>query len=186
MGDAGVLAQVMAGSPNLDRLARLLEVAPESDQVLRLAAMLRDQEHAAEAVAARWRLSNRDAARLLALVRDPLPELRAAAAVPRLLHRWGATHFGDLARIAAAQGKNGTALAAVLAQAATWQPRDLPLGGEDVMALGVARGPLVGAILAQVEAWWVVHDFEPDHHACLAYAAALLRDGDSGETPPSS
>jgi poly(A) polymerase len=174
MADSGVLAQVVAGSPALDRLARLLALAPEADALLRLAATLRGQDAAAGELASRWRLSSRDAERLLALVRDPLPDLRAPpAAQRRALHRLGAAHYADLARLAAAE--DGGALGKALARASAWQPKTLPLSGHDVMALGVAPGPAVGALLAKTEDWWVQRDFEPDHAACLTYVRDLLR-----------
>jgi poly(A) polymerase len=171
----GVLAQVVAGSPALDRLARLLAVAPDVDALLRLAAMLRGQDAAAEELASRWRLSSRDAERLLALVQDPLPDLRATpAAQRRALHRLGATHYADLAHLAAAEA-GGAGLGEALAEASAWQPKTLPLTGHDVMALGVGPGPAVGALLAKAEDWWVQRDFEPDHAACLTYVRDLLR-----------
>ncbi len=186
MADTGVLAQVVTGSPAVDRLARLQVLAPDADGLLRLAAMLRDQLAAAQTVASRWRLSNRDADRLLALVQDPLPDLRATPAERRrALHRWGAAHYADLARLAAAEGAGDTALARALREASAWQPRSLPLTGHDVRALGVAPGPIVGTLLAQVEDWWALHDFQPDHDACLAYARGLLGKGEHGDTPRS-
>jgi len=36
------------------------------------------------------------------------------------------------------------------------------------MALGVARGPRVGALLRALEGWWVDGDFSADRAACLA------------------
>ena len=175
MADGGVLAQVVAGPPALDRLARLLALAPDADALLRLAAMLRGQDAAANELASRWRLSSRDAERLLALVQDPLPDLSAPPAEQRrVLHRLGAAHYGDLAHLAAAED-GGAALGEALAQASAWQPKTLPLSGHDVMALGVAPGPAVGALLAKAEDWWVRHDFEPDHAACLTYVRDLLR-----------
>ena len=43
-----------------------------------------------------------------------------------------------------------------------WQPSRFPLGGADVMALGVAAGPRVGELLRAVEAWWTAGDFAAD------------------------
>ena len=58
--------------------------------------------------------------------------------------------------------------------AARWQPKRLPVGGDDILALGVPAGPRVGALLAALETWWVAHDFAPDRAACLAEACRLL------------
>src|SRR5919106_349290 len=43
MGETGVLAQVVPGAPALERLARLLVLAPKADPLLRLSALLRGQ-----------------------------------------------------------------------------------------------------------------------------------------------
>ncbi|HEX5078149.1 MAG TPA: CCA tRNA nucleotidyltransferase [Geminicoccaceae bacterium] len=179
MRQTGVLAQVVPGTPAEDRLARLLALAPAADWLLRLAALLRGE--AAEAVAqvaSRWRLSSRDAERLLALSQDPLPPLVATpAARRRALHRLGAGRYADLARLAAAEtgaDDAGAMLAEALCEAARWRPKTLPISGHDVLALGVPAGPAVGKLLAEVEDWWAAQDFAPDRAACLAEARALL------------
>ena len=187
MAETRVLAEVAFGPVALGRLADLIALAPNSDALVRLAALLRPPTaapEAAERVAERWRLSNRDAERLLALTREPLLRLDAAPAEWRRdLHRLGKQRFVDLARLAAAEagGSAGAALADALAEARDWQPRRLPVGGDDLMALGVAPGPPLGALLAALEAWWVARDFAPDRAACLAEARRLVAsDGDAG------
>jgi poly(A) polymerase len=46
--------------------------------------------------------------------------------------------------------------------ARTWPRPQFPLAGEQVMAAGVPEGPLVGKVMAEVEAWWVDSDFPTD------------------------
>ena len=110
------------------------------------------------------------------MTQQPLPELDAAGSErARDLHRLGAERYADLIRIAAADaGDSGAALAEALAAADDWRPKRLPVGGNDILALGVPAGPRVGALLAALEAWWVAHDFAPDRAACLAEARRLL------------
>ena len=187
MIDGGILREVIPGRVALARLARLLGIAPQSDALLRLAALLRPPgagRRAAAEIAERWRLSNRDADRLLALTEVPLPGLTAAPVARRRdLHRLGPERYADLVRLAAADaaGAPGAALVEALAAAAAWRPQRLPVGGDDVMALGVPAGPQVGALLAALEAWWVEHDFAPDRAACLAEARRLLKRGGTGQ-----
>ena len=189
MAETGVLAQVVPGTPDRDRLARLLALAPQADWLLRLAALLRGQTSAAGEVASRWRLSSRDADRLSALTGDPLPPLRAIPAARRhALHRLGAERYADLVHLAAAEdpsGDAGAALAEALAESAGWQPKTLPVTGHDIMALGVPAGPAVGRVLAEVEDWWIAKDFRPGHAACLAQARTVLRDLGHADAPPS-
>jgi poly(A) polymerase len=189
MRAGGVLAHVVPGMPDENRLARLLALAPEADWLLRLAALLRGQADVAGEVASRWRLSSRDAERLLMLVEEPLPPLRATPAARRqALHRLGAEPFSDLVRLAAAAdpaNDAGAALAEALAETASWQQKPLPITGHDVMGLGLPAGPAVGEVLAKVEGWWIASNFAPDHAACLEQARAFLRDSTQGHTPPS-
>jgi poly(A) polymerase len=180
MVETGVLGEVIPGPVALVRLARLLELAPDSDPLVRLAALLRPppaDPEAAEQLAARWRLSNRDAGRLLAMARERLPDLLASPQARACdLHRRGAERYDDLARIAAAEaeGDPRAALDDALAAAGSWEPKRLPVGGDDILALGVPPGPRVGAILKALEAWWVARDFAPDRAACLAEARRLV------------
>ena len=207
MGERGVLGQVLPQPVALDRLTRLVALAPGSDAVLRLAALLRPPTapaSAAERVARAWRLANRDAARLVALTRDPLPELAADEAERRrALYRLGAGHYADLARLAAAAAGGAypgrkarshspatgrareevrTALADALAAAHAWPSPRLPISGDDILALGVPPGPRVGELLAAIEAWWLERDLVPDRAACLAHAKALVSAQPGGGT----
>ena len=49
-----------------------------------------------------------------------------------------------------------------------WQPPRFPLGGADVMALGVPAGPRVGELLRALEDWWIAGDFAADETALRA------------------
>jgi poly(A) polymerase len=43
-----------------------------------------------------------------------------------------------------------------------------------LLALGVERGPALGALLKRVEAWWIAGDFRANRAACLAAARELM------------
>ena len=57
--------------------------------------------------------------------------------------------------------------------AATWRAPEFPLGGADLLALGVPPGPGLGRILAQVRREWEEGDFRLDRAGCLARAGTL-------------
>ena len=40
--------------------------------------------------------------------------------------------------------------------------------GGDALKLGLKPGPKVGALIAEVERWWIASDFAADRAACLA------------------
>ena len=187
MRETGVLTQVMPGQPAFDRLSKLLALVPDADAWLRLAALLRDEPgKAILKLARRWRLSKRDAERLQGLVEDRLPALAATPSTRRqAIYRLGPEHYRDLVRLAASgeQADSRATLAEALAEAKKWQSRSLPLGGEDVMGLGLPSGPAVGRVLVAVEDWWIANDFAPDHAACLAKAKDFLGTMGDDEAP---
>jgi poly(A) polymerase len=176
MAETGVLSEVIPGPVAFDRLARLLIMAPDVEPLLRLGALLRPppaDPGLARTVAERWRLANRDAARLEAMTGAVLPPLEAMPAEFRqALYRLGRELYRDLILLAASE--TGSNAAPALAEVARWTSPRLPLGGDDLLALGLAPGPRLGGILAAVEGWWVDQDFRPDHAACLAHAKALI------------
>ena len=54
-----------------------------------------------------------------------------------------------------------------------WQGMVFPIGGEDVIALGVAEGPRVGELLAGVEDWWEDGDYAAGREECLEKLKSL-------------
>ena len=55
-----------------------------------------------------------------------------------------------------------------------------PVSGRDVIALGIDPGPLLGALLGQVEAWWAAGGCVADREACLARLVDLIAADDEG------
>jgi poly(A) polymerase len=64
----------------------------------------------------------------------------------------------------AGSGRTATATQwrGMIALAEGWVRPSFPLTGEDVIAAGVAKGPMVGQVLREVEDWWIDHDFIDD------------------------
>ncbi|WP_374653334.1 CCA tRNA nucleotidyltransferase [Dongia sp.] len=52
----------------------------------------------------------------------------------------------------------------------SWPRPTFPLAGRDLIKLGLAAGPELGAKLAEIEQWWIDGDFTADAAACLAEA----------------
>ncbi len=180
MAETGVLARILPVPVHRDRLARLLELAPEADPLLRLAALLRGPEADASKVltiAHRLRLSRRETERLLRLTTAPLPDPGAPEARHKAeIYRLGARTYADLLRLAAAEGAMDRArLEALLALTAAWTPPVFPLGGRDVLARGVPAGPEVGRLLRALEDWWLEGGLAADREALLAELERRLR-----------
>ena len=97
-------------------------------------------------------------------------------AVRQGVWRLGADAFCDKVMLAWA-GKGGAAAQwrALLPMARSWPRPALPLTGAEVMAAGVAEGPLVGKVLAEVEAWWVDNDFPTDKLSLIERLKAVAQ-----------
>ncbi|HEV2364868.1 MAG TPA: CCA tRNA nucleotidyltransferase [Caulobacteraceae bacterium] len=184
MESAGVLTQTLPWAKDVARFESLVEIETEilfaNDPVLRLAALLADQG-AAEATATALRLSNADRDRLIGALGSDGPRLiswmsprQARQAVWRL----GAQRFCDRVMLAwAGSGRTAAAVQwrALLTIAQTWKAPIFPLRGEEVEAAGVPHGPLVGAVMREVEDWWVENDFPDDKLALIERLKAVAQ-----------
>jgi poly(A) polymerase/tRNA nucleotidyltransferase (CCA-adding enzyme) len=163
MRDLGVLAAVLPEGADVARLAAMIDAGAPADAVLRLAALLSGD---ADALAGRLRLSSHEHARLLALRAGPVPAVDGdGAAWRRLLADEDGAVLADRSWLAGGFGAEWDAARGRLAAMA--RPV-FPLEGRDVLALGVAPGPAVGAALRAVRAWWLAAGCLPDKAACLA------------------
>lgn len=174
----GVLAHVVPGMRGLNTVAALLRLSPSSDALLRLAAILPRGKGRAAWAAGKLRLSNEDRDRLTLLLEPPSDPsaLLDPAALRRALYTHGPAAVVDLARLAVAEKTLALAdLAAVQAAAAAWVPRSLPVKGQDLLDLGLKPGRQVGAVLRELERWWVEEAFRPGRDALLTRAKELAR-----------
>jgi poly(A) polymerase len=160
MLEAGVLDHWLpeyAGSAKLRALAAREE---KPDALRRLAAIL-PVDADATAIGKRLKLSTQESVRLQ-LMLDPANAIDTAN-LRASLYRLGTKLFIDRALLDAPGDWR-----AALALADTWTPPELPIGGNDALALGLKPGPKVGALLEAVERWWIAGDFSADRDACLA------------------
>ena len=160
MLEAGVLDHWLpeyAGSGELRALAAR-EKTPEP--LRRLAAIL-PAEADSTAIGKRLKLSTQESVRLQ-LMLDPANAIDRTN--PRAtLYRLGTKLFIDRVLLDAPGDWR-----AALALAGAWTPPELPIGGNDALALGLRPGPRVGALIEAVERWWIAGDFSADRAACLA------------------
>lgn len=184
MHETGVLEVILKTPANLARFDGF--VAVETDQlfecepILRLAALLPDDQVAAGRLAARLRLSNGDRDRLVAAL-APTPALKSWMSpreIRREVYRTGGKTLRDRAKLAWAAAP-GTAATmqwrGLIALAEGWTPPPFPLTGADVMKAGVPKGPLVGQVLKEVEDWWIDHDFLDDKFSAIEKLKAVAQ-----------
>lgn len=176
MADTGVLAVILKETADLTRFEGLVEVETDQlfdcDPVLRLAALLPADQLAAGRLAQRLRLSNADRDRLVAAV-APAPVLKSWMSpreIRRAVYAEGQAAFRDRAKLAWAAAPSAPAAMqwrGLIALADGWTPPVLPLTGEEVIAAGVPKGPMVGAVLREVETWWIDQDFIDDKFSVI-------------------
>jgi poly(A) polymerase len=173
MADAGALDHWLPEYDGAARLRTLIAREPAPDGLRRLAAVL---ESAADATALgkRLKLSTQQALRLeIMLAAEPAMDVADGAPAWRAqIYRLGTSLYID--RLLLAVDATGDWRAA-LALAQCWTPPELPVSGGDALKLGLKPGPKVGALLDQVERWWIAGDFAADRHACLAELERLAK-----------
>ncbi len=189
MIETEVLEFVLPEAADVGGLAELCAVeGGAGDALRRLALLLRRGRDAADAVGERLKMSNAQKKRLAAMVTPPVavPAGLDVAARRRALYRTGAALFSDLVYLAWAEllaraPEDHEALAAafapMLATARAWEDPKLPVKGADAVALGVADGPPVGALLARIEDWWEAGDYRAGRRATLAKLEELAAAG---------
>jgi len=168
-----------------------------ADPLRRLGALIATASpDAAAEVTARWRLSNAEADRLAAMLR-PSPEGAPRvdmdpASARRALDDLGVVAWTDQVLLAWADyrqtygtggpvpGSCGTrAWESLLHLPETDPVPAFPLGGADVLALGVPAGPPVGELLRRLRAEWREEDFRPDREHLLARLAIVANTRDT-------
>jgi poly(A) polymerase len=180
----GLIGLVLGLAPRpllLKRLAALEDALGLKPQgVVRLAALAVEIEEDAQSLRERLRLSKEEHARLLAAVRPLAPSgadwpLTTAKAY---LYRVGEQAYRE--RVLLLWARSGERhSSAAWRQSFTlperWRPPKFPLGGADVLALGVPAGPRIGELLRALESWWIAGEFAADEGALRQRLSRLLR-----------
>ena len=174
MAATGVWQTIFGAAPTLERFARLRRLAPTADPILKLAALIRGTIEPMP-IAERLRLANRERDRLVELTTTTLPPLDQAPAELRCrAYRLGKQKLADRLRLAAAESDTAPAeLAAALATLDAFDLPRLPVGGRDLMELGIPPGPELGTTLRRLEEAWIASDFTADRKALLAMLRPL-------------
>jgi poly(A) polymerase len=157
MIERGILRPVLPeiGPDGAERLRRLVEreeaAGVEPHPLRRLAALLPADPETVASVAARLRLSNRAAKRLVAVaartVEPEPPEI--------LAYRIGAEAAADRILLGDGDPRSASFLAG-------WQRPRLRIGGGDLIALGLEPGPVVARTLQAIEREWAEAGFPPE------------------------
>ncbi len=148
------------------------------DPIRHLAALLFGNVRTTDELAQRFRLSNKDQARLKILCAPPikiLPDM-GVLAENKALRKYGLDLFRDFTLLAWGIEMHGHGLmhsdrkqswVAILERTTSWVTPIFPLSGKDVKALGIKTGPKIGELLRRVEDWWESNGYLTDRQLCL-------------------
>jgi poly(A) polymerase len=184
METSGVFPLVLPEAAGRARLDGVIEIETgilsAADPLLRIAALLPDDPEAARALSRRLKLSNEERARLVAALEggERLVSYLSPREARRALYRIGEQAFCDRVTLlwaADPEGKASPQWRALLAIAKSWDRPRLPLSGEDIIAAGVPAGPRVGAVMREVETWWIDSDFTDDRLAIAERLKAVAQ-----------
>lgn len=136
------------------------------EPIVLLAALVHDLADA-QKLAHRLKLSNNERKRLLAAlpslpddITDDFDQLRR--------HAWRVGTGALIDRLTVRAARDGVDLTSAIQGLQNWSPPALPVRGQDLLNLGVAKGPMLGTLLRDIENWWIERDFAPDRAACLS------------------
>jgi tRNA nucleotidyltransferase/poly(A) polymerase len=174
MQHAGILPIILAGVGYLGRLNRIIDFEREAalppSFPRRLAALaVRIAEDEAR-IAGRLKLSNDDREAIASALEGEADQSPPSAKEAKVaIYRKGRDAFTNGLALAAASGRDPiTNWVRALKTVSGWEPPAFPLGGADVMKVGIARGPAVGRMLKDLEDWWIAADFTPDRDGLIA------------------
>lgn len=173
MADCGLLLRVLGGVPNVGICARMIAIESalnlQADPVRRLVALAIITAEDAMRLGERLRLSNAESDRLISAAAEwPRIEPDAALGLRARLYRLGPALFADAILLAWARSGAATDNAAWKNAAALpvrWKASRSPFKAADLIRRGVAKGPALGAALADAEAAWIEADFPADEAA---------------------
>jgi poly(A) polymerase len=138
------------------------------DPMQRLMSMLPRRLRDVREVGQILRLSNAEQDRLAAWADPALGHIEtlSPAELAEAFYRCGPEAVCDRALVEAASGA-GDSLKLVMAAASRWSRPELPVGGADALAAGLA-GPAIGKALAKAEEVWIASGFTLTRDALLA------------------
>ena len=184
MAQAGVLTKALPSVSDLATFNALVVIENdmlfETDAVLRLGALLPDDDLGMAKACNALRLSNDDRDRLIAAIgRDfRITSWMSPRETRRGIYRIGAQAFLDRVKLAWAKSDRSATThqwRGLMALGSSWSPPPFPITGDEVLQSGVPKGPMVGKVLAEIEDWWVDHDFMDDKFSAIEKLKAVAQ-----------
>jgi poly(A) polymerase len=184
MDETGLLARILGRATDVVTFARLAAIETANsipaDPVRRLHALAVREPDAAADLRDRLRLSKAEFERLadVTLPDRAFEPCADDARAKARIYRHGPASFRDGVLISWARdlgaAPDESRWRDHLGIADRWTAPSLPVGGRDVIALGISPGPEVGQILAVLSDWWMAAGFPDDATLVRARLASLV------------
>jgi poly(A) polymerase len=184
MADSGVLAAVLPEGQSLTTFDALIELETnaflDSDPMQRFMALLPREDLAVARACGRLKLSNAEAERLKAWASDKtrIVSYLSAREVRQALYWMGNQAYLDRVRLCWAADpapRRTIQWRTMLAFEGGFVAPKFPVDGNQAIAAGTTPGPVVGAVLAEVERWWVENDFIDDELSVIERLKAVVQ-----------
>ena len=171
MDQCGVTPFILPHSMNLQALEALLNFEESSAVLCRLAAL--SLPHIDDKGLAKALRLSREQKRYLHECVHRLEEYPSSEwTIYRNLYQDGVVFFKDLTMLSLALrplSSTPSILQAAFRIAGSWKSPAFPLKGQDLVDIGIKKGPELGALLKRCETWWIDQAFQPDREACLSW-----------------
>ena len=184
MCDAGILPFILPSTKDIATFNALVAIENdmlfETDATLRLASLIPDDQVAAAKACETLRLSNETRERLInSTGKSPrITSWMSPRETRRAVYRIGVEAFLDRVKLAWARSTRTATThqwRGLLALGSSWSPPPFPITGDEVLQSGVPKGPMVGQVLAEIEDWWIDHDFIDDKFSAIEKLKAVAQ-----------
>jgi poly(A) polymerase len=187
MFESGLLVPLLGSAPRVAVFERYcaLEAALglPRDGLMRLAALALFVTEDACRLAQRLRLSNTERRRMCAAL-TAMPALAQPADVRLAIYRSDNASARDAVLLSwthAHAAFDDASWRAAYNEACTWAAPHFPVNGSDLMTLGFAKGPALGAALRRLETIWLNSSFQLNREQLLDQAQQSTRTGQDHE-----
>ena len=184
MSEIGLLEDYFDGTGINDAFVNLIEIESRIslsiDPILRLSILIENSLDKANTIIKKLPLSKSDSTDLLKLstLNKKIVSYMSMKEVRYLLYLLGRDGFQKQILVNWAKDKNNkneVNWRSLYEVAQSWEKPSFALTAKDVINMGISEGPMVGAILKEVEDWWAENDFIDDKFSLIERLKAIVQ-----------
>ena len=184
MSEIGLLEDYFDGTGINDAFVNLIEIESRIslsiDPILRLSILIENSLDKANTIIKKLPLSKSDSTDLLKLstLNKKIVSYMSMKEVRYLLYLLGRDGFQKQILVNWAKDKNNkneVNWRSLYEVAQSWEKPSFTLTAKDVINMGISEGPMVGAILKEVEDWWAENDFIDDKFSLIERLKAIVQ-----------